>query len=769
MPRFSVVIPVYNVQGYLRDCLDSVLEQSVTDVEIIAVDDHSDDASAHILAEYATRDSRLVVVTHEQNRGIGAARNTGITWASGDYLLFLDSDDTYTPGAFAAIDQRLTETDDPDILLVDHVRTYWWGLVQPSSATATLEANQGRVFRPSDSPETLRLFAVVWNRTFRREFFTAGGYTFTDGLYEDMLVVYTTMLAAERITTLPRVCVEYRQRRSGNSMQSPGRKHFTIFEQYQRLFAYLDTRPDLHHVRPLLFERMISHFLFTLARSNRVPLRDRAEYFRRARTRYQNLEPTDYAPPSGVLGAKFRALRTGPYPAFQLLKRVNGTREYGLALARRTKHAVRRRAYHGLYRLARSQPRDPSLVVYSAYWSRGVRCNPAAIHRAAQRLAPHLRGVWVVREQDVAGLPDDVDHVVLGSRDYWQTMARASFLVNNVNFSDAVVKRPDQVLIQTHHGTPLKRMGIDQLAYPAAARGVSFRRMLARADQWDYSLSANQHSSEVWERVYPCGFRDVPTGYPRNDRYYRATAVEVRQLRTQLGIAENQLAVLYVPTVRDYRTGFLPLLNLERLAAELAQDVFVLVRSHYLDGTSAVSAEPRLSERVRDVSTHGDIEDLCLAADLLITDYSSVMFDFANLDRPIVTYAPDWEVYREARGTYFDLLSGDPGQTPGVVATSEDHLIEVLGSGAWETPSASKLRSAFRERFCQYDDGYAGERVVRQLMLGQDPGSDSVPAIVPLAERGVAPSPAEAYRQLEDTSPPARRIDWAPEQLQLRS
>ncbi len=283
-------------------------------------------------------------------------------------------------------------------------------------------------------------------------------------------------------------------------------------------------------------------------------------------------------------------------------------------------------------------------------------------------------------------------------------------------------------------------MGIDQQRFPAAAKNMSFHRMLERVDRWDYSLSSNQHSTEIWERVYPCAFESIDSGYPRNDVYFKATGEDVARIRAELGIKEGQTALLYCPTVRDYQKGFIPRIDLERMCRELGPDFVVLVRAHYFYG-----ADPQLQalqERglIKDVSKYPVVEDLCLAADALITDYSSIMFDYACLDRPIVSYVDDWEVYSKARGVYFDLLSQEPGQTPGATATDEDQLIEVFRSGAWKDERSTALRAAFRERFVQYDDGNAAERTVRKVFLNQD----ATPAIIPLDERTPAPAPGSA-------------------------
>jgi CDP-glycerol glycerophosphotransferase (TagB/SpsB family) len=118
---------------------------------------------------------------------------------------------------------------------------------------------------------------------------------------------------------------------------------------------------------------------------------------------------------------------------------------------------------------------------------------------------------------------------------------------------------------------------------------------------------------------------------------------------------------------------------------------------------------------VRDVSAHQSAEDVLLASDVLITDYSSIMFDYANLDRPIVIYAGDWETYVRERGTYFDLLA----EPPGVAETTEDGLIEAFTSGRFRDAEAAARRAAFRERFCGWDDGHAAERVVQRVFLGR--------------------------------------------------
>jgi CDP-glycerol glycerophosphotransferase len=114
------------------------------------------------------------------------------------------------------------------------------------------------------------------------------------------------------------------------------------------------------------------------------------------------------------------------------------------------------------------------------------------------------------------------------------------------------------------------------------------------------------------------------------------------------------------------------------------------------------------------------------------------MFDYANLGRPIVIYADDWETYAKTRGVYFDLMAEAPGQ----VTRTQDELAAVFETEAWRDEAALKSLTAFRRRFCEFDDGRAAERVVRRVFLGES--EESLPPVIPVDQRTPAPTPEEA-------------------------
>lgn len=736
MPRFSVIVPAFRVRAYLGECLASVLSQSFEDFELIGVDDCSPDGTGEVFDDFARQDPRVTVLHLTESVGPGHARNAALARATGDYVIFLDSDDTMTPGSLRAIADRLDATGDPELLVYDYARTFWDGRTVRSADAGLLAPDPDRpeVFDLARHEGLLSMLTVVWNKAYRREFVEKQGLSFPTGYYEDVPWMFASLMAARSIATLDRVVVHYRQRREGgNILSAIGGRHLDAVTAYGLVFDFLDEHPELRERwAPAVHRRMVHHLVSVGNHPSRVPASEHDEFFARvvaAERRHR---------PAGAAEVPVRDLggwRVGP------LGRAARTAKLAAARARPgLRSAVAQPVLGGYRRVQRALPLDEGTAVFSSYWSRTPSCNPAAIHAELRRLAPGMKTVWITHPNRRSGAPEGLDFVAPGSRAYWEAVSRAKYLVNNVNFPDNVPKRPGSVHLQTHHGTPVKKMGLDLRDYPSAA--MDFDKLLRRVDRWDYSLTSNRFSTLIWERVYPSSFASLEYGYPRNDVYYRATAEDVRAARTELGVDDDATVLLYAPTVRDYRTSYRPQLDLERLAARLGPGFVLLNRAHYLYDQPAPPQPSRTGARIVDVSRHPSVERLALASDALVTDYSSLMFDYANLDRPIVVLADDWEVYREARGVYLDLPSGRPGETPGAVARSQQELERLLLDGSWCSAEAAGLRAAFRERFCQFDDGHAAERVVRTVFLGES----GVLPVTPLNARTPAPSPARARR-----------------------
>ncbi|WP_234307552.1 MULTISPECIES: bifunctional glycosyltransferase family 2 protein/CDP-glycerol:glycerophosphate glycerophosphotransferase [unclassified Streptomyces] len=544
-----------------------------------------------------------------------------------------------------------------------------------------------------------------------------------------------------------------------------GARPFDVFAQYDRVFARLADRPDLARWRPVLFRRMVDHLTALFDGGGRhLPRGARAEFLRRARAhcrrhrvRGRGLRRTTngslpgsgahrgagaraggrplpgggQVPDAGALsgvrpspgarpspGVRLRRLlvRLGWHRAYRLLSFVSRQGCRGRCVAGRLGRGLGEVLGRLHYRVQRLLPVRADRAVFASHGGHAYGCNPAALEAAFRELAPRIRTAWIAHPEHRHTVPPGTQGVRPGSLAYWTALARSRYLVGNAPFDARLRKRPGQVVVQTQAGTPLKRMGLDVRDRPAVLREGELERLLHDADRWDYVLSGNRHSTLVWERAFPAAFTILEYGLPRTDRFHRADTTDpahTARLRASLGIPEDAVAVLYAPTYRDYRrTPYRPL-DLERLLRRLGPRFVLLARAHPAYGEPLVRV-PDVPGLI-DVSDHPSVESLCLASDVLLTDYSSLMFDYAGLDRPVVIHAEDREAYEAARGTYFDLRTFPPGP----VVRGEEEIVDVFLSGRWGGRHASLLRAAFRERFCPYDDGGAAERVVRHVVFGE--------------------------------------------------
>ncbi|MGA5817375.1 bifunctional glycosyltransferase/CDP-glycerol:glycerophosphate glycerophosphotransferase [Kitasatospora sp. NPDC094028] len=727
----SIVLPVHGVERFLPRCLDSILGDTAaveSRFEVVAVDDLSPDGSGAILDAYAARDRRLRVLHLDENRGLGGARAAALPQLRGEYVWFVDSDDWVPERTVSVLLDELAQehrrATPADVLITDFTHVYPDGGTEPNPWRHVLTGSpliEGCTL--AEHPALFRTVMSVWNKVFRRAYLEGLGVSFGGGYYEDISVTYPALLAAERLRYLDRPCYNYRRGRDGAITATASPKHADVFAQYDAIFAFLDRadRPGPavpETLRTQVFERTVQQALNVYDSPGLVPADRRKDFFRRIAQHFERHRPAGYRFPGGVRGVQYRLAARGARIAYAELRRTGrlprelkrGARAVAPAVKKGMRSGARFTAYNAFRRL----PLDEHLAVYAAYWHRGYACSPAAIYEKAKELAPQIRGVWVVENRRQADtLPDGVPYVIVNTPAYLKVMATAKYFVNNVNFPRTMAKRPGTVHVQTQHGTPLKAMGMDLRDRPEAAEGMDFDRLQEAIDRWDYLVSSNPHTSEHFARAFPGRYEMLDTGYPRNDRLANATREEARAMRERIGLRPGTTAVLYAPTHRGGKGGYLPLLDVADLARKLGPDFTLLVRTHYFHtGGPGDLTVDQDAARIVDVSAHPVVEDLYLAADALVTDYSSMMFDYAVLDRPVVVFAPDWEEYQRERGAYFDLFA----EPPGAVTVDAEGLAKALLAGDPE-PAA---RARFRAKFCVWDDGGASERVVRRVFPVRD-------------------------------------------------
>ncbi|MBL3698295.1 CDP-glycerol glycerophosphotransferase family protein [Leucobacter luti] len=358
----------------------------------------------------------------------------------------------------------------------------------------------------------------------------------------------------------------------------------------------------------------------------------------------------------------------------------------------------------------------PGGVFFESFYGRQVSCNPLAIDREVAARFPSATRYWsVTSERQV--VPEGAVPVLVGGREWHAARRGAALLVVNDWLRHGFRRRRGQIVLQTWHGTMLKHLALGR-------PGVGLRTRLAirrESRRWSLLLSQNPHATEQFRSSYAFGGEILELGYPRVDRLARAAIgdgrnpIAVRSARATLGIPAEARVLAYAPTWRDGGVTVVDELDVRRLADELGEDWVVVARGH--TRTHAFGGYGATAGRVLDASQHPDVNDVILAADLLVTDYSSIMFDAAVARVPQLFFVPDLAAYRDReRGFTFDFEREAPGPLldtrEGVVATAH----EWARSGAaasWLRPDAA---AAWRERFAPHDDGHAAERVVQALV-----------------------------------------------------
>lgn len=315
---------------------------------------------------------------------------------------------------------------------------------------------------------------------------------------------------------------------------------------------------------------------------------------------------------------------------------------------------------------------------------------------------------WTVADLNTP-VPEGTTPLLIHSRDWIQQLHRVRYLVNNNNFPFYFRKRPGQVYLQTWHGTPLKRIGNH---VPQANLSLPYRQLMQRESRyWDFLLAQNDYAAEVLAEAFDYSGEVLNVGYPRND-VLAGSEADMRRLsvRNRFGFEPYHFVVLYAPTWRDNLSGARGYGRVNHLDSKLIRKLLgesarLILRGHH--NTARDLADRQAN--VIDATHYPDINDLLLASDLLITDYSSVMFDYVVTGKPIVFLTPDLEEYRDqTRGFYMDLEEIAPGP---VCRTNEELSSVLLRLGEVVETYSGRYRE-FTKRFASRDDGAAAVRVV---------------------------------------------------------
>lgn len=384
------------------------------------------------------------------------------------------------------------------------------------------------------------------------------------------------------------------------------------------------------------------------------------------------------------------------------LKAYSPTRIIG-ALRRRGLAYVRKLQYR-----PGKLPIQKGVVLFDSFNGKVIGDNPLDIFLELQKVRPDLKFYWTISASSKA--PFGAVGVRFESRQWLELLASAEYIVANTSLPWYFRKVSGQTYLQTWHGTPLKRLVHD---IPPGSLTKSYLNTMDReAQAWDYLISPSAFCSEVLPRAFRYSGRVLETGYPRNDRLTTHNAAYRQRIRESLGVTDAKTAlILYAPTWRDYQrtaTGNWDLVSYLEPDIKLPNGFQIMFRGH--TNTHNVNSA-KAAGTALDVTKYPDVTELYIAADLLITDYSSVMFDFSVTGKPIIFLAPDLERYRAERGFYFDFEA----EAPGPILSTEIEVIETLGKLPEMSKTFQKRYKAWQAKFNSLEDGAASKRVIQAV------------------------------------------------------
>ena len=377
---------------------------------------------------------------------------------------------------------------------------------------------------------------------------------------------------------------------------------------------------------------------------------------------------------------------------------------------------------------------DEKAVLFSCFNGKSYSCSPKAIYEYMLKDENYkdYKLIWFFNEPDKYQFLEKNKNTILvknKSKEYAKYLQTAKYWIFNYKIADYIKPKNEQVFLQCWHGTPLKRLGCDLIHYDNQLNTVKEmkKRYKIEAEKFSYIISPSKYCTEKFISAW--NLKEIKkentiieTGYPRNDFLVNYTKKEAEEIKNRIlgNEAQNKKIILYAPTYRanQHETGvgyvYKEEADFSKLQEKLGKEYVILFRAHYFVANSFDFN--KYKGFIYDVSKIDDINELYIISDMLITDYSSVFFDYANLKKPIIFYMYDLEYYRDkSNGFYFDVEK----ELPGKIVRKDDDLIDEIKRVSKDFKYDEKYKK-FNEKFNYLDDGNASKRVIENVVKCQN-------------------------------------------------
>ena len=386
------------------------------------------------------------------------------------------------------------------------------------------------------------------------------------------------------------------------------------------------------------------------------------------------------------------------------------------------KYSARALYYLGSYII----PPNENIILFESSNGRNYTGNPKSIYEEIlnQGLDKEIKCVWSF-DQTNTEIKGNAKKVKRSFFKFLYYSLRSGAWVFDSRHLYYLRKNKKTKYIQTWHGTPLKKLGLD-MDYIDMSGNQDIKQyhddFRKNTSLWQYLISQNSYSSEIFRHAFDFKGEMLEIGYPRNDILInKNNAEDIDEIKTRLNIPKDKKVILYAPTWRDneyYEKGkykFATEMDFDQMKSELSDEYVLIVKFHYLVKENIDWS--KYDDFVIECDADWDIQELYLISDMMITDYSSVMFDYSLLKRPMIFYAYDLENYKNnLRDFYFDMIN----EVPGPICLTNDEMIGFIKNyteESYKMEFGEKYKN-WSEKFNTFDDGNASKKVIDLIRNG---------------------------------------------------
>lgn len=663
----TVVIPTYNVEMYILDALDSVVKQNFNgEIEVILIDDCSSDGTINTIQKFMEEntETNIKLLIQEKNMRQGTARNRGIKEATGKYIFFLDGDDFLDRDALQKMYNRAEERF-CDFVVCDWVYYYQdKGLVYVNNDSFLI--NEFLIGEECEELYKAATFFTV-NKLYNKDFLLRNNIRYGEGyIYEDFEFYVKVAQYAETVGIVHNPY--YRVRVNEHSTTKTDTKSTVHIESYLRAVrSSLESfEPRAKHSYYHLYKHLISKTLY-YART-RAPFGYKRTTLKKVLS-ILNSKKNDYAVPKNVIPLYHFYFRRKyvQKSKVNLILLVDWLQRKGklaplLKHARRLKQKIVNLPFYKKYKQKKrlntiqsyfEKPVDDNTILFLGFDYRYVG-NSKYLFDFLKEQDSDLKLYFVTKNKNV---PDKYK-LKPRSLKFYEVLARSKIVFIESWVPLDFKKRPETTWIQLWHGTPFKKLFFDSHEYYISKFNKNHKKNKQKdINKWNYVLADSNASVDKLTSAFAISEdRVLNYGYPRVQWIKdNKNNMELKDtIREKLGIPEGKKAILYVPTWRDYnykesQQDFSYLLDLKLISEALQDEYVILNKQHSMEGTI---------ERHKSIiypSDELEVQELILISDLVISDYSSIIFDCMAIDIPFFLYINDFEKYTQARGVYEDM------------------------------------------------------------------------------------------------------------------